>query len=86
MAYDKSTLEQAGIFATETVGNGGGGVAIGSSAGRRQPGYVYVFTGNGYSGMGYDGVNNFSESVPGPDPAHGLSLGGLVHPKQLVGA
>jgi hypothetical protein len=75
MAYDKSTLAQTGIFATATIGNGGAGVwqsgrppAIDSS------GYLYVFTGNGYSGMGYDGVNNFSESVLKLDPAHGLSL------------
>src|SRR5262249_11995265 len=29
---------------------------------------------NGYSGMGYDGVNNFGESALKLDPAHGLSL------------
>jgi hypothetical protein len=28
MAYDKSTLAQTGIFATETVGNGGAGVVV----------------------------------------------------------
>ena len=75
MAYDKSTLAQTGIFATVTTGNGGAGAwqsgrppAIDSS------GNVYVITGNGYNGIGYDGVNNFSESVLKLDPAHGLSL------------
>ena len=75
MAYDKSTLAQTGIFATVTTGNGGAGAwqsgrppAIDSS------GYVYVITGNGYGGIGYDGVNNFSESVLKLDPANGLKL------------
>jgi hypothetical protein len=75
MAYDKSTLAQTGIFATVTTGNGGAGAwqsgrppAIDSS------GYVYVITGNGYGGIGYDGVNNFSESVLKLDAAHGLGL------------
>ena len=36
-------------------------------------GYVYVFTGNGYT-TGYDGVSNFSESVLKLNPANGLSL------------
>jgi hypothetical protein len=74
MAYDKNTLEQTGLFATVTRGNGGGGVwqsgrppAVGGL------GYVYVITGNAY-GAGYDGVHNFSESVLRLDPAHGLKL------------
>ena len=75
MAYDKSTLEQTGIFATETVGNGGGGVwQSGRPPAVDSSGHVYVFTGNGYTGIGYDGVNNFSESLLKLDPAHGLSL------------
>jgi hypothetical protein len=74
MAYDKSTLAQTGIFATETIGNGGAGVwQSGRPPAVDSSGYVYVFTGNGF-GMGYDGVNNFSESVLKLDPAHGLSL------------
>jgi Chitobiase/beta-hexosaminidase C-terminal domain len=75
MAYDKTSLAQTGIFATVTTGNGGGGVW---QSGRPPvvdgSGYVYVFTGNGYSGTGYDGVNNFSESVLKLNPASGLSL------------
>jgi len=74
MAYNKQTLQQSGVFATVSTGNRGGGVwqserppAIDSS------GYVYVFAGNGY-GQGYDGVNNFSESVLKLDPANGLTL------------
>jgi hypothetical protein len=75
MAYDKSTLVQTGIFATATIGNGGAGVwQSGRPPAVDSSGYVYVFTGNGYSGMGYDGVNNFSESVLKLDLAHGLSL------------
>ena len=75
MAYDKGTLAQTGIFATETIGNGGGGVwQSGRPPAVDSSGYVYVFTGNGYSGMGYDGVNNFSESALKLDPTHGLSL------------
>jgi hypothetical protein len=75
MAYDKSTLAQTGIFATVTTGNGGGGVwQSGRPPAVDGSGYVYVFTGNGYSGMGYDGVHNFSESVLKLNPANGLSL------------
>ena len=74
MAYDKNTLAQTGIFATVTLGNGGGGVW---QSGRPPvvdgSGHVYVITGNAY-GDGYDGVRNFSESVLKLDPAHGLRL------------
>ncbi len=74
MAYNETTLAQTGIFATETVGNGGAGVW---QSGRPPvvdgSGYVYVFTGNGYT-TGYDGVDNFSESVLKLNPAKGLSL------------
>ncbi|HEY2808963.1 MAG TPA: IPT/TIG domain-containing protein [Steroidobacteraceae bacterium] len=75
MAYDKSTLAQSGLFATVTTGNGGAGVW---QSGRPPvvdgSGYVYVMTGNGYSGTGYDGVHNFSESLLKLDPANGLKL------------
>jgi hypothetical protein len=74
MGYDKTTLQQSGIFATVTTGGNGGGVwqsgrppVVGSS------GNVYVFTGNAYS-QGYNGVNNFSESVLKLNPANGLKL------------
>jgi hypothetical protein len=75
MAYDKSTLRQTGIFATVTTGNGGGGVWHSG----RPPlvdgsGSVYVVTGNGFNGTGYDGVHNFSESVLKLNPAAGLGL------------
>ncbi len=74
MAYNKSTLQQTGIFATETVGNGGAGVwQSGRPPVVDSSGYVYVFTGNGYT-TGYDGVDNFSESVLKLNPASGLSL------------
>ena len=33
-----------------------------------------MITGNGYNGIGYDGVHNFSESVLKLDPANGLAL------------
>jgi hypothetical protein len=75
MAYDKTSLAQTGIFATMTTGNGGGGVwQSGRPPVVDSSGFVYVFTGNGFSGTGYDGVNNFSESVLKLDPANGLSL------------
>jgi hypothetical protein len=75
MAYDKGTLEQTGIFATVTSGNGGAGVwQSGRPPAVDSSGHVYLFTGNGYSGIGYDGVHNFSESVLKLDPTHGLSL------------
>src|SRR5215831_11977869 len=86
MAYGKSTLAQTGIFATETIGNGGGGVwQSGRPPAVDSSGYVYVFTGNGYSGMGYDGVNNFSESVLELDPANGLSLLDWYTPSNWLG-
>ncbi len=75
MAYDKSTLTQTGIFATVTSGNGGAGAW---QSGRPPvvdgSGHIYIMTGNGYNGTGYDGVNNFSESILKLDPAHGLKL------------
>lgn len=75
MAYDKSSLTQSGIFATITRGNGGGGVwQSGRPPMVDASGYVYVLSGNGYGGTGYDGVNNFSESVLKLDPSHGLAL------------
>ena len=74
MAYNTSTLVQTGIFATVTSGNGGGGVwDSGRPPAVDGSGYVYVFTGNGYL-SGYDGVNNFSETVLKLNPANGLSL------------
>jgi hypothetical protein len=75
VAYDKTTLEQSGTFATITRGSGGGGVwQSGRPPVVDASGYVYVLSGNGYSGTGYDGVHNFSESVLKLDPSHGLAL------------
>jgi hypothetical protein len=73
MAYNKSTLQQSGIFATESAGNGAGVWQSGRPPVVDSQGYVYVFTGNAY-GNGYDGVNNFSESAVKLDPGNGLNL------------
>jgi Abnormal spindle-like microcephaly-assoc'd, ASPM-SPD-2-Hydin len=74
MAYNKLTLQQSGVFATVTTGNRGGGVwQSGRPPVVDSSGYVYVFVGNAYGG-GYDGVNDFSESVLKLDPANGLKL------------
>ena len=74
MAHDKRTLAQSGVFATVTTGNRGGGVWQSGRAPVVDPqGFVYVFVGNGY-GHGYDGVQDFSESVLKLDPANGLKL------------
>jgi hypothetical protein len=74
MAYNKSTLAQTGIFATESTGNGGGGVwQSGRPPAVDSSGFIYVITGNAYTN-GYDGVNNFSESVLKLNPAQGLAL------------
>lgn len=74
MAYNKLTLQQSGSFATVTTGNRGGGVwQSGRPPVIDSSGYAYVFAGNGYGG-GYDGVNDFSESVLKLDPANGLKL------------
>ncbi len=63
MAYNKTTLAQTGIYATETIGNGGGGVwQSGRPPALDSSGFVYVITGNAY-GSGFDGVANFSESI-----------------------
>jgi Abnormal spindle-like microcephaly-assoc'd, ASPM-SPD-2-Hydin len=74
MAYNKLTLQQSGVFATVTTGNRGGGVwQSGRPPVVDSSGFVYVFVGNAYGG-GYDGVNNFTESVLKLDPANGLKL------------
>src|ERR1700674_894460 len=74
MAYNKATLLQSGAFATVSTGDQGGGVwESGRPPVVDSSGYVYVFTGNGYSN-GYDGINNFSESALKLDPANGLTL------------
>ena len=74
MAYNKQTLLQSGIFATVTTGSRGGGVwQSGRPPAVDSSGKVYVFVGNGFGG-GYDGVNNFSESVLKLDPSVGLQL------------
>jgi IPT/TIG domain-containing protein len=75
MAYDKSTLAQTGIFATETIGNGGGGVwQSGRPPVVDSSGNVYVISGNSFGTGGYDGVHNFSETVLKLNPAQGLAL------------
>jgi hypothetical protein len=74
MAYDKTTLAQTGSFATVTTGNRGGGVwQSGRPPVVDSSGFVYVYVGNAY-GNGYDGVQDFSESVLKLDPANGLKL------------
>jgi hypothetical protein len=76
MAYDKTALAQTGIFATITSGaNDGAGVwQSGRPPAVDSSGYVYVFTGNSFGSNGYDGVNNFGESVLKLDPSNGLAL------------
>ncbi len=73
MAYNKSTLQQNGAFATVITGYQGGGVW---QSGRPPvvdgAGYVYVFVGNSYGSGGYDGVSDFSESALKLDPSNGL--------------
>jgi hypothetical protein len=74
MAYNKTNLVQSGAFATVSTGTHGGGVwQSGRPPVIDSSGYVYVYTGNGYT-AGYDGVNNFSESALKLNPASGLSL------------
>ena len=74
MAYSKQTLAQTGIFATVAGGTRGGGVwQSGRAPVVDSAGFVYVFTGNGYTN-GYNGTNAFSESALKLDPANGLAL------------
>ena len=73
MAYNKMTLAQSGIFATVTTGGGGGVWQSGRPPVVDSSGYVYVFVGNGFTGV-YDGLNNFNESALKLDPANGLKL------------
>jgi IPT/TIG domain-containing protein/PQQ enzyme-like repeat protein len=71
--YDKSTLARTFIFATATMGNGGAGAwQSGRPPAVDSSGNVYVMTGNGYNGTGYDGVHNFSESVLKLNPGSSL--------------
>src|SRR5579871_2215977 len=74
MAYDKTTLAQTGAFATVTTGNRGGGVWQSGRPPVVDPaGFVYVFVGNAY-GNGYDGAQDFSESLLKLDPSNGMAL------------
>lgn len=77
IAYNKTTLQPSGAFATITAGAAGGaGVwQAGRPPAVDSSGYIYAFTGNAFNGSGgYDGVNNFSESVLKLDPSQGLML------------
>jgi hypothetical protein len=74
MAYNETTLQQSGVFATLNNGNGAGVWQSGRPPVVDSTGNVFLFTGNGYSGTGYDGINNFSESALKLDAAHGLAL------------
>ena len=76
MAYDKTSLAQTGIFATITSGtsDGAGVWQSGRPPAVDSSGYLYAFTGNSYGSNGYDGVNNFSESILKLDPSNGLAL------------
>lgn len=73
MAYDKTTLQQTGIFATVTGPTNGGGVWQSGRPPVLGGGGVFVFTGNGYT-TGYDGVHNFAETVLKLNPNKGLQL------------
>jgi Chitobiase/beta-hexosaminidase C-terminal domain len=75
LAYNEQTLAQSGAFATVTTGGtlGGGVWQSGRPPVVDSAGFVYVFTGNGYT-SGYNGVSNFSESVLKLNPANGLAL------------
>jgi len=74
LSYDKSSFAQTGAFATATTGTLGSGIwQSGRPPAVDSAGFVYVFTGNSYGG-GYDGVNNFAESVLKLDPSQGLKL------------
>jgi hypothetical protein len=74
MAFNKTTLQPSGTFATISTGSRGGGVwQSGRPPVVDTAGYVYTFVGNGYS-SGYDGVSNFNESALKLDPANGLQL------------
>jgi hypothetical protein len=73
MAYNKLTLQQSGIFATTPTTSGGGVWQSGRPPAVDSAGYVYLFTGNAF-GNGYDGVNNFCESVLKFDTSQGLKL------------
>jgi len=82
MAYDKQSLHQSGIFATQNVpGNGAGVWQSGRPPAVDSAGYVYVISGNAW-GNGYDGVHNFSESFLKLDPTHGLNLVDWFTPDQ----
>jgi hypothetical protein len=73
LAYDELTLQQTGAFATTTTTSGSGVWQSGRPPAIDAAGNAYLFTGNAY-GNGYDGINNFSESVLEFETSHGLEL------------
>jgi hypothetical protein len=74
MAFDKSSLQQTGIFPVISSGaNYGGGIwQSGRAPAVDQQGRVYVSTGNAFGTQGYDGVHNFGETMLCLDPERGL--------------
>jgi hypothetical protein len=73
VAYNKTTLQRSGIFATITTSSGGGVWQSGRPPVVDGAGNVYLFVGNAF-GNGYDGVHNFSESALKFDTSDGLAL------------
>lgn len=77
ITFNKSTLTQTGAFVTEKTALGGGVWQSGRAPGFLANGDIVVFTGNSLlgTGAGYDGQNNFGESILRLRPsASGISL------------
>jgi len=74
MAYNKLTLQQSGAIGTVTTGNLGGGVWQSGRPLRSTDPVTCTCSSATQYGGGYDGVNDFSESVLKLDPRNGLQL------------
>ena len=62
-AYSESNLAQVGVFDASPSDNGNGIWQSGNGAAADPAGNVYWVTGNGTGAGGWDGVNNFSETM-----------------------
>ena len=80
MTYNKSTLQQTGVFNTTPTGSEGGVWQSGDGPSIDANGYMYYAVGNGT----FDGVANFGESVIKFNVANGIAVQSFFTPANYL--